>query len=111
MGKHYYYLLGSLIFYVFKTFLSSFILSIRIYLNSINFKILIIDNDKNDWVTKWMNEWMNEWMKGERNEWTEMNEQKGIKIRQKAKLTNVNSTDPSDSNGWNSKINSMRVNS
>lgn len=93
MGKHYYYLLGSLIFYVFKTFLSSFILSIRIYLNSINFKILIIDNDKNDWVTKWMNE------------------QKGIKIRQKAKLTNVNSTDPSDSNGWNSEINSMRVNS
>ena len=52
-----------------------------------------------------MNEWMNEW-KG-----NEMNEQKGIKIRQKAKLTNVNSTDPSDSNGWNSKINSMRVNS
>ena len=93
MGKCYYYLLGSLIFYVFKTFLSSFILFIQIYLNSINFKILIIDNDKNDWVTKWMNE------------------QKGIKIRQKAKLNNVNSTDPSDSNGWNSEINSMRVNS
>ena len=77
MGKQY-YLLGSLIFYVFKMFLSSFILSIRIYLNSINFKILIIDNDKNDWVTKWMNEWMNEWKGNEMSEQKWMN-RKGSK--------------------------------